>query len=1200
MKSPSSPSLSRLRALLHETAPDPAATAAALAVERQQLAGGGALAHELLALELRWLQRAAADAGIGGSEVAAARREWLALRARGLAAAEPDAAVVLDLAQVQAAALGVGEAELATACAAAIARGVGRVAPGPAVEQEVVERFALLSTAIDDAAIEQQVHMLRCAGDAARQLGEATGSRRVGRLAQRLRRAADDRELARRLEARIGTGGVSAVETTNFVLLLVVLGTLLVESTMTLSPAWQHALHWVDAAACLFFVADFLFELALHPARLSWFLRNAVTDLVPAVPSVLFLLPGVDVPGVVDSALLLRVLRLLRVTWAARYVQALRPLLRSARLLLFLVRGLDGLTARFAQLLNREFVFVPGAADVRRPQHEADLRDLLFTSLRREHELLGLLPAEPLAAALRQRAESVRATTAGLPADGAVRRVATASPRDIPIDEAIEFLWALRPQDLGRWLRPADVASLDRVVRVLSAVPVRWLPLIRRVAVCPLPASPEERIVQLGRRIADWLESWHGRMLFFADLHGIVTGPQILDRVATALVKATQRPAVRLVLFGGLFSLPRLLGASWGGTVSTSLLVLGAICFVLLLLGHWLKRLAGQASEAYRLTSEAHFISQLEHVKRRYEAEDLEFLARRVFGDGEHARHCLRVLTAQLDSVRTGVPVADEQAPELVRLEANRTALLYLHYLDGAPLHGSDVQTTEQLLANTSLGNLRHHFLGFDAREKKRLRKLKLDDGSLFSGPYLWFRFITESIAVEAAKRIDGYNRCCIALADRDGSSPAALSAMHDWLERRRDPRGGRTPKERDRKGPDAAYPTTEFTALDFLGGDPERDRHIAALFGEDVLAVVRFDRRTMVREIFGTRPVHQLPQQDRSFNPLRFYQRRLSHGRVLLAPLLLLWRFVRSIGWLVGRVRRIVREVLDPDLAMLRREIGQAPFAVAQRKIHRMKAPGLLEAIRLRLELDPVYAGAPAGWTDSVPFATEPEFERDIQFLHLREREASALREQAAAVRQQVEALHAALAWLPGLHGLAGSPPPDDDERAAGELAVGCAWIADQDDVRTLLFAERWRAETLPLLGRDVAPLARWQRGWLWLRGCFVVHPVDRWLQRHGVGVDAATAVALRSAWQHDHHGARAMLAAWTPLPPGASPAEAAIATLRRAFRRGNSIRRDLLALRAVQSLAVLDIRNYRDLVFQLGDYAADGEVLASDGRLP
>jgi hypothetical protein len=55
-------------------------------------------------------------------------------------------------------------------------------------------------------------------------------------------------------------------------------------------------LHWIDALACTFFLADFLVELLLHPSRGSWFLRNALTDLMPAIPSVLFLLPGVDVP----------------------------------------------------------------------------------------------------------------------------------------------------------------------------------------------------------------------------------------------------------------------------------------------------------------------------------------------------------------------------------------------------------------------------------------------------------------------------------------------------------------------------------------------------------------------------------------------------------------------------------------------------------------------------------------------------------------------------------------------------------------------------------------------------------------------------------------------------------------------------------------------------------------------------------------
>lgn len=1193
MKSPS-PSLQRLRTLLLDPAPAAASAVAALAAERERLADQ-ALAGELLAAEARWLQQqSGADAAFGAVRETALH-EWLAQRVRGLLEAPPDAAVLLDLAEAQAEAIVRGAAALAAACATAIAAIAPRLPPGEAVDEEVAERFAALSTAIDDVPIRHQVELLRCVGRAVVVLAVRATTPTCRRLGRRLLRAADDRELAARLERAIGARGVTRVETTNFALLLVVLGTLLVESACKLSPVQETVLHWVDAIACSFFLADFLFELLLHPRRVSWFLRNALTDLLPAIPSVLFLLPSFDAPGdVADGVVLLRVLRLMRVTWAARYVQALRPLLRSLRLLLFLVRGLDGLVARFAQLLNRDFVFVPAATELRRTVVEADERDLVFAALRREHQLIALLPAAEQRDVCMARARRLGELARATPAVAAVPKDADASAREIPIDVAIEFLWALRPQDLGRWLRPADVQSLDRVVQVLSAAPVRWLPIIRTFAVCPLPATPEERIVAAARGVAEWLESWHGRLLFHADLHGIVTGPQILDRIATAMVKATQRPAIRLILFGGLFSLPRALGLHFGSTVSTSLLVLGGICFCLLLLGTWLKRLAGQASEAFRLTAEAHFISQLEQVKHRYAAADLAFLARRVFGAGTAATHCERALRAQLASVRTGVPAADADTPAVVRLEANRTALLYLHYLDGAPLHASDVQTTEQLIANASLQNLRQHFLGNDARERKRLRKLKLDDGTLFSGPFLWFRFITESIAVEAAKRITGYNRFCVSLAERDAASPATLATMQDWLRRRRDPRGGRTAADPGAVPRAVGYPTTEFTAQDFLGGDPERDRHLESLFGAEVLEVVRIDRRTMVREIFGTRPVHHLPKHDRSFNPLLFYRRRLSRGRVLLVPLLLAWRLLRGLGWVVARVRQIVREVIDPELAMQRREIGQAPFAVAMRKIHRMKAPGLLAAMRLRLALDPVYAGAPPGWSTGEPFDGESEVERDVRFLHLRERAAAELRDAAASVRAQVTALHAALAGLPAM------PAANDEDRAAGELAVTCAWLADREQVRTLWAAGRWIEEVLPGLASEGLRLGGLRRGWNALCGLFVVHPVDRWLQRQGRPADRATAAALHVAWQQDRAGARAVVAACNALAPGLDPRDAVAGSLAAVFRQGSAVQRDLRALRAVQSLAVLDIRNYRDLVFQLGDYAADGNGEDPAAELP
>lgn len=1196
-----------LRGMLQETPTDPAAAARELSRERARLQADSDFGAELLGHEQRWLEGFLKTGSTElQADLLAVRRDWLALRIRHLAVAKVEASVLLDLAEAQAMAQVANEAELEAQCAEAIDRGVETLTGESLVGTDVAERFALLTTAIEELTIDQQVALMRCTGKLLERMAQKTGSRRCRKLGRRLLRAGDDRVLAGRLERRLGRRGVAVLETTNFVLLLVVLVTLVIEATVYLTPTEQLVFRWVDLVACLFFIADFVFELVLHPSRWSWFWRNALTDLVPAIPSVLLWPPAAvgaaAVGTAADNLLVLRMLRLLRVTWAARYVQALRPLLRAARLMLFLVRGLDGLASRFAKILNREFVFVPAAAEVNRSIEEDDLRDVLHTSLRREHELVELLPRDERRAMLVERVSAAREAMEVLQPAELANTAHQPGARDVAIGDAVEFLWTLRTQDIGRYMKAGDVQALDRVVRVLSAVPVRWLPFVSRLAVHPLPPTPEERIVELGRRVADWVESWHGRMLFFADLHGIVTGPQILDRVASAIVKATQRPAVRLLLFGGvLLGLKQLLISAgiipakdslvWlDNLVGLPFVLLGSFCLIFLVLGHWLKRLAGQASDTYRLTSEAHFISQLERVQSRYEQEDIDFLTMRVFADPTNRRHAREMLSEQLRSARTGVPLSSGGVPDHVAFECNHTALLYLHFLDGAPLHISDVKTTEQLLANQSLENLRRDFLRIDGRERRRLRKLKLDDGTLLSGPYLWFRFITESVAVESAKRIAGYNNFCVPLAQRPYADPGALENMERWLRRRRDPRGGRSAKDSRKDEVVTEYPTTEFTALDFLGGDPERDRHLAAVFGSDVLDVVRFDRRTMVREIFGTRPVNHLPKHERSFNPLRFYEKRLSHGRILLAPLLIVWRFFRTIGWVVSKVRQIVREVLDPDVAMQRREIGEAPFAVALRKIHRMKAPGLLEAIRMRVRIDPAYSGAPIGWTPDTNELGEPEIERDLRFLHLREREAVQMRDDAEEVRHNVAALHAIVGWLPPLH-LQSQGAPDRERRRAGELAVTCAWISNKDDVRTLLSAERWRIEVIPALV-DLDEKLSWTKRLLGVVvGVFVKHPVDLWLERHGGDLPKKVRLALRTGYSRNYRFTREVIDAWHRLPADVTPAHRAIETLQRVYRHGPAVRRDILALRAVQSLAVLDVRNYRDLVFRIGDYESDGE---------
>jgi hypothetical protein len=259
------------------------------------------------------------------------------------------------------------------------------------------------------------------------------------------------------------------------------------------------------------------------------------------------------------------------------------------------------------------------------------------------------------------------------------------------------------------------------------------------------------------------------------------------------------------------------------------------------------------------------------------------------------------------------------------------------------------------------------------------------------------------------------------------------------------------------------------------------------------------------------------------------------------------------------------------------------------------MKAPGLLVAIRTRVLFDPEYCGAPPGWSLGGGFAAIPPFERDLDFLHLAERERAELRGLAAENRRRVEGLHAARAWLPEL-GAARS----EAQRAAGELAVTIAWITDRQAARTLLHAERWRTEVLPELAAGTVHgtwLGDLCRG---IAGLVRPHPVDRWLATHRVPTTWRQRRNLRRAHRSDHRDVRTVLDAWLALGEGEGPAAAGVGRLRVAWLDSDAAQRELTALRAVQSLSVLEVRNYRALVFRVGGYADDGEDPAVAEALP
>ena len=1174
-------SIARLRELL-SASPADAASRAELRHVRRQLAQSGATAGDDLDGELRWLLRRGARIGVEDSQMAAARRALASLRARNATEApDGDVDAVFELADAAASLASEGDREGSARAASERDRRAAQIADLEALRREADDRWAAHQAAEHGAEAEADARELEDQAELLRTIESRIPDRGLRRRARRAQGAASDLRLQARLERLLTRRGALVVDAISFWLLFVVVGSLVVQSSSVSDATleWTNAL---DAAAGCWFVAEFALKLALSDRRGSWFCRNALTDLLPAIPAVLLLLPAPVVPAQAGDAVAVRLLRFFRISAAGQSIQVLRPALRLFRLVLLLVRGMDATVRRFRGVLDRTIVFL-GATGSERGEPDAQ-EELLDQALACEQAELESMPAaEGFAATAEWLADaSARADAFA----GAWTGEATMPPsREVAVDDACDFLWSLRAEDVARALRPSEIRSIDRMLRVISTPPLRWLPLLSSFCLRGSRPTAEHRVAALGKRIADWLMLWQERLQFVADLHGIVTGPQILDRIATAMVKASQRPAVRLLLFGGLFSV---LSLFWeenclSKIVGLPLLLLGSVCLVFLVTGWWLKRVAGEASERFRLTSEAHFVSLLGLQKQRHEAEDATFLARRTIADCAPVG-AAELLTGQIRGARAGVPVdlcAFEAAQEQL---ASRVALLYLHFLGGALLHDSDIKTTEQILANLSLENLRLLHLGHTRKDKKRLRALRLDEGSVFRGPFLWFRFITESVAVEVSKRLLEYNRRCVPLSQRASWSPERERQLVEWLRSRMDPRAGRSIERSTTIVGTSGFATTEFHALHFLAAEPERDAHVERTFGPDVLAALRSDRRHMIRTIFGMRAADEVEGALQKLNPWRFYWSRWSHGRVLLAPLSAPLRFLRGVWWSVARVRQIVREVVAPQLEMQRRTAPLATFAVALRKIHRMKAPGLLEATRLRVRVDPAYCGASPSFDGPVEQAAS-QLERDLDFLKVHERERAALLAAAEDNRRLALRLREALRWMPTV----GDRDADAETRRDGELAATIAWVTDRDRVRTLFDAAAWAEAELPTLLRDGESPGALRSFWWSLRRTWKRDAVDAFFAARDPEATRASRDRLRLACIRDAEVRRRVDAA---NESGGERDLRAVAAMRLSacWRQGHELRNELVSLRAIQSLAVLDVRNYRALVYELGDYAADG----------
>jgi len=1013
---------------------------------------------------------------------------------------------------------------------------------------------------------------------------------RLRRKALRLSAERQERGLRASLDRRFGARNVERFDRALLLVLAVVLAMLAAEFLFTLPHGVVLAFTAVDTLACLVFLWEFGYKLAVVEGKALWFARHFLVDLLPSIPFGLLLLPHQ-----VDAVRAGRAARFLRLPRLARYLRAFT----------FLTRGLDRLARQHGALLDRNIILFPSREERERsrsPRHgEEDARRGMRARLAVAWERLldGAAPDARDAVGLaridafdRAHAEASRRPPRPLSIH------APAGGTDATAEEVIADLASLTPAALETRVDADLVVRLARTVRLFAMPPFRWFPVIRRYAPRLAPGLDDaEVVVAAAHRAAAEFERHLERWYWYADLSGTVSPAQFVDRLGTTMVKGAFRPAYRLVLFGGIYLLVSLLlkfskvaflaalAAFFGRIVGPFLQVLGAICFAILGVGWYLRRVAGQATEFFSQSVQAQYLGLTESIKSRALERDAAILEGAVFRaeariTGEEPGE-MRLRFAR--GVRRWLLEAQSGGGRSSGFDTvERAVLIHRDSLDGTLLGESDTRTTAQILGNPALRNLRLRSARFTRRHRKRLLRLDLErNKSLFRGPYLWFSLVCHAVSYGTARLIVDYNRFALPLDQLPQASEQERRAYEAWLA------SGRVA---DVAGEQVLYTTTTFTALHFLDADAERDRLVEERFGARLRERLQLDRRLLARRIFGTYPLHQREREGRVLNLARLHEGWLAGGRALVIPLRVIARSL-SYSWRFFRwMRSCLREIRHPAYTVDREAAQGADYATALRKIQRMRGPAAEEAMRLRALLDPEYLGARVPGTErsGLEGALLPDH---LRFLRARPRFAARMRGEQRRAARDMERLGRLLesglrARLEARLGLAPGVGLGPERRRA----LAAVYLADYDGVRRLLSATEILRETYARAAQreplppGVLPRPR-------LRSAF-----NRWWKRHGAGGDRSARRAAWSATVANLDGAGDALRVWAAR--GEAAREEGERLLVELLRHPERITDPLVTLRIVQTESLIDLLNYREHIHRLGAYDEEpGDALALGG---
>jgi hypothetical protein len=1048
-----------------------------------------------------------------------------------------------------------------------------------------LDRAAMVLAEADDAAPDEAAVRLREVSAElawlARCLRRGRPARRLRRKARHLEAEAQERALQARLERLFGTAFVTAFERVVFWLTLVVLALLGVQATAQLAPATAFWIRAADTAACVVFLLEYGTKTALAEGKSRWALRHALTDFLPSLPL------GLLIGGPGDAVRAGRLGRLLRLPRLVRYARVLRPVLKGFRGLALLARGFDRLVRRYGRLLNHNVILYPTEAELGRAgEGDGTLnpdRQLQIEARRCWQRLVAAASSADRPGLADRRLEVLASVARAPSAESGPGEANEPVAREIPAGVLLRRLERVQPETIEAVLDRDMIRQAARAVRLLAARPMVYLPGIRQ-CMPSVGQDDDDSTVLAGAAqcSARLFKRAHDGWFWVADLYGTVTPSQFVDRVGGVMVKGAFRPAYRLAIAaGGLLLVQLLLQVASSPLLQQArewlfnfagipVMILGGVCMVVVGIGWWFQRLAQEATEFYERSAKAQFLALTDQIRKRTIERDGRALYERVLrphhraiGADERPERFVRGLG---DQVAAGSASASDDADE-------RLVMLHRDWADGAPLTDSDTRATSQLLGDPTVQDMLERAMRLDSADRDRLQALDLErQKSLLGGPYLWFNLITRAVAHSVAGLLVEYNRHAIPRSELEGFPETQRQAYQRWL-------------ASEQSGAEAAaraadttgYMTTAFTALHFLDVDPERDAAVEQRFGVEVRQRLERDRQLMIRRILGTWPLHEQPKAKRTVNLYTFYERWLAGGRALLMPLwilLLIWRILkRGLRWLIGAVK----EIYQPERRTQADQADRADFTTAVRKINRIHGPLVETTIQLRARLDPEYLGFTVPGNAAPPSGCSA-VDDDLAFYRAEPALWEAIRHQRRRTRADIERLRELLAdglltRVATAGGTAGGAFDTERHRRAATVI----YCADLDGIRTLisgaslLSAIAARGNRKPSLLERTSPHVRTRRRF------------RQFVRSHGINHPAARG-ALWRAVRANTDGAGEALKTWAEW--GDEAVHEGERRLAEQLLRVTRIGEQLLTLRAIQTMALLDVVHYREHIHQLGGY--------------